>query len=140
MSKLLLESGAPWLLEDGARLLLEDEVTTGPEAWGYVTLRANMRAPYEVGDRVLFTASFFDRSDVATSVDDLTFTWRTPDGAESVYSYGTDAQITQDTAGVYLFAAPVFARHGRHQVRVASTGNLVAAAELNIGVRVSPFT
>lgn len=136
MAELLLQDGDELLLQSGDQIVLQ----SGPTAvFGYVNLSSNPRAPLDIGDRPLCTAEFFDRDDVAADPTAVEFVWRTPNGTETTYTWGVDDGIDTDGTGVFLFLAPEIVTHGRHTVRVAGLEGLVAAGELNLGVRMSAF-
>jgi hypothetical protein len=93
----------------------------------------------QIGQQSTATASFYDDAGTLTDPSTVTFLWRTAAGVETDYVYGTDAEVTKTSTGVYAFVAPTYAASGKHVVRVKSTG-LVAASELAIGVQRSSFT
>jgi uncharacterized phiE125 gp8 family phage protein len=83
---------------------------------------------FDVGDLVRFEATFTDMD--GDAVDPTTVTFRMLDGAgvETVFVYGTDAEVVKSAVGTYHVDWPV-AVHGVHRWRFESTGTGQAAQE-----------
>jgi hypothetical protein len=56
---------------------------------------------YKLGTSVKVTAAFFDEDGVAFDPATVTAMVKTPDGAETVKTYGTDVAVVRDLAGNY---------------------------------------
>lgn len=85
-------------------------------------------AARHVGDVFRLTAAF-TVGGTPTDPTGLTFTMREPDGVETIYVFGTDAQPVKDSTGNYHVDWAV-AKPGRHHYRWVGTG---AAAEAGQG-------
>lgn len=83
---------------------------------------------FDIGDRIAATATFTNDSDVATDPTTITFRVRTPAGTTTSYVYGTDAEVTKTSTGIYKFTKTVDAA-GVWAVRAVGTGTVVAADE-----------
>jgi len=95
---------------------------------------------FDIGDKPVFTAKFYDTADTLTDPSAVVCRWRTPDGTETAYTYGTDSEVAKTSTGIYTFAAPTLAASGKHVFRPKGTAGLIAAGELAIQVRRSSFT
>jgi hypothetical protein len=95
---------------------------------------------YDIGDKPVFTAKFYDTSDVLTDPSAVSFIWRVPAGTETTYVYGTASEVTKSATGIYVFAAPTITVQGRHVARAKGTSGLVAAGEYAVAVRPSLLT
>lgn len=81
-------------------------------------------AAYHIDDLRRLTAAFTVAS-VATDPSTLMFIMREPDGTETPYVYGTDAELVKDSTGNFHVDWPI-TQAGRHLYRWVGTG---AAAE-----------
>jgi hypothetical protein len=95
---------------------------------------------FDIGDKPVFTAKFYDTADTLTDPSAVVFRWRTPAGVETAYTYGTDSEVAKTATGIYTFTPPTIAAQGKHTVRAKGTAGLIAAAELAVAARASSFT
>lgn len=94
---------------------------------------------FDIGDAPKFTATFYlAGTTTPADPDTVTFVWRTSAGVETSYVYGTAAEVTKSSTGVYVFAAPTVTAQGKHVCRAKGTG-LTAAGERAVAVRRSSF-
>jgi len=84
-------------------------------------------AIYDVGDLVTCSATFAV-NDTPTDPTVLTFSFKTPAGTTTTYTYGTDAALVRDSAGAFHVDVPVDAE-GVWHYRFAGTGAATAAEE-----------
>lgn len=136
---LALQSGGALLLESGAPMLLESG--TAPAGVANVTLRQDHPANsyYDIGDIVEYTATFTTLDGDPIDPDVVVFSLKVPAGTVTSYTFGSDADVVQASAGVYVLTSPELAASGVHWCRVDGTGPY-AAAERPVGVRSSRFS
>lgn len=96
-------------------------------------------ATYDKGDSVRVTATFTS-DDVATdptdNQDDITVTWRQPDGTDTSYT-GT-ATITRTGAGVY-YRDFTLNQIGTHVIRFTGSEGVIAVETIKLEVAKSIF-
>jgi hypothetical protein len=67
-------------------------------------------------------------ADVDTDPTTITFVMREPDGLETTYVHGTDAELVKDSVGNYHVDWPV-AKEGRHFYTWIGTGTAAEAGQ-----------
>jgi hypothetical protein len=81
----------------------------------------------DVGDRVRVRATFTDvDTDEPVDPDEVFFAYQFPNAVAVTLTYGTDAEIVRESAGVYAVQIDADSP-GRVQVRAWSTGTAMAA-------------
>jgi hypothetical protein len=95
---------------------------------------------YDKGDLVRCTATFKDATNNDTLVDPSTiqFKFKTPAGATTTYTYGTDAQLVKDSTGQYHVDLNANAA-GTWSYQFSSTGTYQAAQEQQFTVLAGQF-
>jgi hypothetical protein len=85
---------------------------------------------YDKGDLVRCRATFRDPEDNDAYVDPavVKFKFKTPAGATTTYTYGTDVQLVKDSTGKYHVDVDANAA-GQWSYRFEATGALQAAQE-----------
>jgi hypothetical protein len=89
--------------------------------------------PYDIGEAVTISVAF-TVSGVATDPSTVTFTYRTPDGVETVLTYGVNNQVIRDAVGNYHLVLTA-AQAGSTTYVWTSTGTVVAAISGSFFVR-----
>ncbi len=135
---LVAQDGAVRITEGGALRVLESD--SGVPTRARVTLRQDqsVSSSYDIGDVVVWTATFVDGDSEPVDPTLVVFVWRLFDGTETTYEYGTDPEVELEAVGVYTFVTPELTQNGKHVCRVDGTEPF-AAAERAIGVRSSRF-
>lgn len=82
---------------------------------------------YDIGDLRRLSVTFSDIDGTEADPTTVTFKMREPDGTETIYAYGTDAELVKDGVGRY-HVDWTLTQAGRHVVRWEGTG-VVATAE-----------
>ncbi|MGD9879036.1 MAG: hypothetical protein AB7E70_20935 [Hyphomicrobiaceae bacterium] len=95
---------------------------------------------YDKGDLVKLSTSpaFKDADGEAADPTAVTFRIMEPDGTETTYVYGTDAELVKAGTGDY-YVHWTCAKEGRHSYRFEGTGTVTAAGEQVFDVRDSAF-
>lgn len=79
--------------------------------------------------RTVYTSSpFVNDAGVATDPTTITVRWRRHGGTETVWTYGTDAEVVRDGAGLYHADIPITAS-GLYYYKIAGSGSVDAAEE-----------
>ena len=97
-----------------------------------------MAATYDVGDLVRVTGTFTNAAGAAVDPTVVTFTFRTPAGVATTYTYGVDAQLVKSATGVYYVDINVTAPQYWY-CRFVSTGSGQAAGPHVFWVRPNDF-
>lgn len=99
---------------------------------------------YQIGDRVRFTATFRDGGSRAlVNPDTVRFRYRKPDGTEHALVYGTDAELVQESGGVFhvdLLLTMASTTTDDWSYRWEAEGNLACAIEKTVQVDDTQFT
>jgi hypothetical protein len=97
-----------------------------------------MANTYDIGDAARISAAF---TNAAGPVDPTTIvlTVRTPDGAHTTYTYGTDVALVKDSTGNYHVDLAI-TQVGTVRYRWVSTGTGAAAEEGRFDVRTPSTT
>lgn len=93
---------------------------------------------YDVGDKIRGSASYTNAAGSATDPTAITFRFRHEDGAATIYTYGTDAELVKNSTGNYHADFSV-GTAGFWYYRFAATGTGQSAGEKTIYVRPSNF-
>lgn len=88
---------------------------------------------YDIGDQPQLTFTFTDVDGAVADPTSFTITFQAPSGTETVK---TQADCTHVSTGVYRYNH-LFTEAGRWQVRVVSSGAVVAAEQTHFDVRES---
>jgi hypothetical protein len=83
---------------------------------------------YIVGDKPTLKATFKNSSDAVGDPTAVVFVIKEPDGTRTTYTYGTDAEITNPSVGVYQVAWEITQR-GHHQFTFDGSGSLEAVGD-----------
>jgi hypothetical protein len=94
---------------------------------------------YDIGDQVRISGSFTNLAGTATDPTALKIAIRTPNGAETVSTYGSDVAVVKDATGEYHFDV-LLTEGGPWYYRWRATGAVTAAEEGFVKVRESEFT
>lgn len=93
-------------------------------------------------DTQLRATAVFSIDKVLTDPTAVTFFLKNPGGTIADYVYGTDAEVTKQSTGIYRFRITLTAAlggAGQWYCRVEGTGTAVGAFEKPFTVRVSEF-
>ena len=94
---------------------------------------------YAWGTDVKVVAYFYDENGVAADPTGVSFTALGPDMTPTSYVYGTDAEVTKDSTGVYRLTVNL-TEPGTWRFRAVGSGTVVVAIESQpIPVAESPF-
>lgn len=93
---------------------------------------------YDRGDLVRCTGTLTNSAGTAIDPTGLTVMVRTPAGATTTFTYGTDAEVVRSSIGIYYIDVSV-TQEGDWAYRFASTGTGQAAAEGRFRIRGSFF-
>jgi len=93
---------------------------------------------YALGDMPRFSAAF-SVDGAATDPGIVKFLWRTPDGFEDDYTYGTDSELVKAGTGNYHVDLLLDAA-GTWTMRWVSAGSCTSAEEFRLRVEPSAFT
>ena len=88
---------------------------------------------YDLGQLVRCPVQIVDLTGAPVDPGTLTFTIEEPDGTETVYVYGTDAQLVRLSAGSFYVDWPT-AQSGTHFYRYVSTVAGAGALDSYFGV------
>lgn len=97
-----------------------------------------MMSTYQVGDRPRIIVTFRNIVRQLADPDIVRFRFKTPDGTETTYVYGTGAQVVQEAAGIYHVDLRLTA-DGEWWYRWEGDGSLACAVEKAIQVDESAF-
>lgn len=93
-----------------------------------------MTDSYDIGDARDILVTFTDQNGVPADPTGITFKMREPDGTETTYVHGTDAEVVKESTGVY-YVTWTYAKKGRHIARWNGTGVLISAEQDETWVR-----
>jgi hypothetical protein len=93
---------------------------------------------YQVGDKVRGSAAFTNAAGSAIDPGTVTFRFRHQDGAATIYTYLTDAELVRNTTGCYHVDFSV-GTAGLWYYRFAATGTGQSAGEELLYVEPSNF-
>lgn len=93
-----------------------------------------MTESYDIGDMQTLSIAFTDSAGTATDPTGITFKMREPDGTETNYVHGTDAQLVKDSVGNY-HVDWLFSQSGRHVFKFSGTGAINTAEQQEIYIR-----
>lgn len=93
-----------------------------------------MTDSYDIGDSRRFNVAFTDVNNVAADPTNVTFKIVEPDGIETIYDYGTDAELVKDSVGNY-HVDWVFTKAGRHIIRFEGVGGLTSSEQTEVYIR-----
>lgn len=93
---------------------------------------------YDIGDKRRLTATFKDISSVLTDPTTVTFNMIDPAGVITTFVTGVDAEIVNDSTGVYHVDWTVLLK-GIHKYEFVGVGSLIGAEASNFKVRESAF-
>jgi len=62
---------------------------------------------YQIGDKVRITVTCKNVTRVISDPDTLRFRFRKPDGTETVWTFGVDAQVVREAVGVFHVDLPL---------------------------------
>ena len=101
-----------------------------------------MLGKYDVGDQVITVHELFDRNGNAEDPVTLKMVTRSPAGVETVYTYGSSAEVVKTAVGVYEFTWPQFiATHvGVWSLRANATGPTTCSFEDTLEVRQTNYS
>ena len=94
---------------------------------------------YDLGDLVRCAGTFTDASSNLVDPTVVKAAVQTPAGADTIYTYGTDAALVRDSAGAYHLDVSATSA-GRWYYRFYSTGTGQASGESYFDVSPSQFT
>jgi hypothetical protein len=93
---------------------------------------------YDIGDMVRFTAQFYNANDVLTDPSTVGIKLLAPDNSEVTYAFGTDPELTRESAGIYQLDLKL-EQAGRYFYRWEGAGVVTSAEEEEFYVRLSRF-
>lgn len=93
-----------------------------------------MTESIDIGDSKRFSIAFTDIANAAADPTAVTAVITEPDGIATTYVYGTDAELVKDGVGNYHVDF-VFAKQGRHKIKLTGTGAINSAEYVEIWVR-----
>jgi len=93
---------------------------------------------YDKGDEVRFSCTFKDLNGNAVDPTTVVFKIKDPSSNVTTYTYGTDSEVVKDSTGNY-HVDYVVDESGTWSVRWEGSGNISAAGEQKIYVRISSF-
>lgn len=94
---------------------------------------------YQVGDLVRVTGTFTTLAGAATDPTSVFFSFKTPSGTTTTYTYGTDAQLVKSGVGIYYVDVSITEK-GNWYYRFFSTGTGQTADEGYFSVPFSAFS
>lgn len=97
-----------------------------------------MAGSYDKGSQVKISCTFTDVNGVAVDPTTVTVKYENPSGTETVFVYGTDAEVVKSAVGVYYVLVDVD-ETGTWYYRFDGAGAAVAASEAEFYVRSSEF-
>jgi hypothetical protein len=89
---------------------------------------------YDIGDRIVCSATFVDADGEPVDPDTVSFEMRLPNRSKVTKVYGTDPEVQKTGVGVYEISRDV-ELSGDYYYRFWSTGNGKAAGEMHFKVR-----
>lgn len=93
---------------------------------------------FQVGDLVRVTGTFTTLAGAATDPTNVYFSFKTPAGTTTTYTYGVDAALVKSSTGIYYVDVNVTAA-GNWYYRFYSTGTGQTADESYFAVPYSAF-
>lgn len=94
--------------------------------------------PYDIGDKLRFTATFTNLAGAATDPTAVLFRMKLPAGTTTTYTYGSNAELVKSSTGVY-YVEWTFSVADTHHYRFSGTGTVTAADEGSVLIRRSKF-
>lgn len=91
---------------------------------------------YDIGDEPRITVTFTDLSGTVGDPTTVTCIVKTPSGASRTYTYGTDAELTQTSTGIYNLDL-LITEAGEYRYKFNGTNALAASVQGRIAVRKS---
>lgn len=89
---------------------------------------------YDINDQPRITNTFTNLAGDATDPTAVTCNVKSPSGTTTVYTYGTDANLTKLETGVYALDLPL-TESGCYKWKFNGTGALIASDQGRINVR-----
>lgn len=93
-----------------------------------------MTETFDIGDMQSLKIAFTDEAGNAADPTGVTFKMREPDGVETTYIYGADAELVKESVGNYQVGW-TFNKSGRHIFRFAGAGAVAAAEQNEVYIR-----
>lgn len=89
---------------------------------------------YDIGDARRLSIAFTNLAGAAADPTAVTFTMREPDGTETAYVYGANAELVKSGTGAY-YVDWAIGQAGRHVYRWVGTGTVAAAESAEFWAR-----
>lgn len=87
---------------------------------------------FTIGQQITSTVQFRNRTSGALAdPTTITWTWRTPSGVETEYVFGTDAEVSQASVGIYV-GTIMINEEGLFTSKWRGEGDVIAADEEHV--------